>query len=1146
VLDGTGGDAVNGNVGPTKIATVALVGTEGELRLKTPAGFGFVDRNGVALTVAGTGVLIAEGAGMPWTSVSANQDHVCGVLGNGELRCFGAAFTGAPPIPSAATPARQVAVGHDFACALDHDYMISCWGTIGTPTSSQYLVLAAGSAHMCGLRPNLTVECWSGSVGNPLPPNGPFQTVTRGYGHACALTFDGRAVCWGANGSGQATPPLDLLFTDLAGGGSHTCGILADGTAECWGVWGNGSELPPAEVFSEITAGAAHVCAIKASDQTVSCWGDDSSNQSSPPADTFTSISAAEDYTCGIRTDGSLICWGDTAPSAPIAPYPQVAAGGSHTCEILSTGALECWTSNASPGAPPIGTYTQLDSGPDYSCAIDGGGNLDCWGSTPSLGLPSGLFTQVATGGEATCAIEPDASLDCGPLGGGAGPTEQITLNSGPLVDLFSCSIDDTLDVDCGGFVTPTAPSGQFVKVKAGYENVCGLRTDGSISCWGTLPAGESPPAGVFIDVATGSNHACGLRPSGLVECWGDDTGGATAAPALSFVSLEAGGETGTGHTCGVTLQGSLVCWGANGSDQSEPPWDSDFDGFEDPVDNCPNDANANQLDTDSDGVGDACDNCDSMQNPDQFDRDGDTVGDLCDNCVDVLNSDQLDANGDSVGDACEPARLILIPDPTGGGMLARAMLQSGGPEYDLYIDCGSQTIGRVEIGLEMPTGITPETADFGPGCTATSCSAATTMGPTVNEARSFAVAGAQIDFGVANRLYVAIEGDGGSSPVLCTPGVENYIGSLAVTAFPTDGSTVSLTPNEIDAVQIPSCNPLTQNCFENVPLQSPSHTEITFNQYLLVVGPEESLIDLELLPDPTDTDGIPPTRWILRLDSEEGIYKLAVGVIPPPGSGSGDIRFEGCVNSQESPGTLCATAPGPYVAPGSSRTFGPDPTPPADARSDTMYVTLQGNLDIDETNFSLNVPNLNDDPNMKTLLGRITLDEGQANEPPGLTTDGAAAVLGLPSGSAPFLRSDAGGVGISDYKLIGSGQVVEDTDGDRFVNGSDNCVFVPQLDQADSGGFNTTAPDFRGDACQCGDGTLDGRVMTADVDALREVLAGKPASASVKELCSVSGNTVCDVKDVLVLGDALVQGMPTFDQSACARAFPPGLPTDP
>ena len=128
-LDGTGGDAVNGNVGATKLATVAVSGTDGELLVETPTGFGFVDKNGATLTLAAP-VVIAQSAGMPCTSVSADAGHVCGVLGNGEIRCWGAAFTPPPRSRRVAIPARQVALGQNFACALDHQNMISCWGSI--------------------------------------------------------------------------------------------------------------------------------------------------------------------------------------------------------------------------------------------------------------------------------------------------------------------------------------------------------------------------------------------------------------------------------------------------------------------------------------------------------------------------------------------------------------------------------------------------------------------------------------------------------------------------------------------------------------------------------------------------------------------------------------------------------------------------------------------------------------------------------------------------------------------------------------------------------------------------------------------------------------------------------------------------------
>ena len=104
---------------------------------------------------------------------------------------------------------------------------------------------------------------------------------------------------------------------------------------------------------------------------------------------------------------------------------------------------------------------------------------------------------------------------------------------------------------------------------------------------------------------------------------------------------------------------------------------DSDSDGTTDSADNCPSDANADQLDGDGDGVGDTCDNspfvsnpdqadwdsdgvgdasdnCNSTSNPGQEDVDGDGVGDACDNCANNSNADQMDTDGDGVGDVCD------------------------------------------------------------------------------------------------------------------------------------------------------------------------------------------------------------------------------------------------------------------------------------------------------------------------------------------------------------------------------------------------------------------------------------------------------------------------------------------------------------
>jgi hypothetical protein len=93
---------------------------------------------------------------------------------------------------------------------------------------------------------------------------------------------------------------------------------------------------------------------------------------------------------------------------------------------------------------------------------------------------------------------------------------------------------------------------------------------------------------------------------------------------------------------------------------------DIDGDGVPDGEDNCPSDANTDQLDTDGDLEGDACDidddgdgwadvddNCSLVANPQQEDADGDNVGDVCDNCLITPNTDQLDIDENGVGDLC-------------------------------------------------------------------------------------------------------------------------------------------------------------------------------------------------------------------------------------------------------------------------------------------------------------------------------------------------------------------------------------------------------------------------------------------------------------------------------------------------------------
>ena len=51
-------------------------------------------------------------------------------------------------------------------------------------------------------------------------------------------------------------------------------------------------------------------------------------------------------------------------------------------------------------------------------------------------------------------------------------------------------------------------------------DRTCGLRADGTVTCWASNRYGETDaPDGQFTDVAAGDEHTCGLRTDGTITC---------------------------------------------------------------------------------------------------------------------------------------------------------------------------------------------------------------------------------------------------------------------------------------------------------------------------------------------------------------------------------------------------------------------------------------------------------------------------------------------------------------------------------------------------------------------------------------------------------------------------------------------------
>ncbi len=76
-------------------------------------------------------------------------------------------------------------------------------------------------------------------------------------------------------------------------------------------------------------------------------------------------------------------------------------------------------------------------------------------------------------------------------------------------------------------------------------------------------------PSVGYTYLAVGELHTCGLRTDGSVVCWGNNQYGQASPPSDDrFTFIVAGAY----HTCGIRVDGAAVCWGRNDYGQSTPP----------------------------------------------------------------------------------------------------------------------------------------------------------------------------------------------------------------------------------------------------------------------------------------------------------------------------------------------------------------------------------------------------------------------------------------------------------------------------------------------------------------------------------------------------------------------------------------------
>ena len=247
--------------------------------------------------------------GRPAIAIEAGFDFTCALMDNGSIMCWGRNHYGqlgrgytntsssSQPTPMYTVPlptgrhAVSIDIGHYHVCAVLDNGSIACWGpgnsnrlgtgsvaNQNTPTVIQFfdasnpaVDVALGRYSGCGLLENGSVTCWGkgwlgtgnqnqvqSTAGNIWPNFGTGRTAVKvelGRWHNCALLDNSNVKCWGADGTQQMgngggttsqTTPKKVNFAtgivpkEIISGHWHTCVVSQTHEMYCWGDGASG------------------------------------------------------------------------------------------------------------------------------------------------------------------------------------------------------------------------------------------------------------------------------------------------------------------------------------------------------------------------------------------------------------------------------------------------------------------------------------------------------------------------------------------------------------------------------------------------------------------------------------------------------------------------------------------------------------------------------------------------------------------------------------------------------------------------------------------------------------------------------------------------------------------------------------------
>ena len=382
------------------------------------------------------------------------------------------------------------------------------WGWIrGIPAPpGPFVAIDAGgvfSASVCGVRAAGDVVCWN-TTAPVAPPVGEFVAVDSGGGFSCGVGVGGGVTCWGPPAAGWEVP--EGRFESVSAGEAHACGLRVGGAVACWGRDRAGETNPPGGLFVAVSAGAAVSCGLRPGGEAA-CWGLNTRWEATPPPGLFREIAAGSAVACGLRAGGGVSCWGRSTDGVSAAGDGVETLSDSVGCGVGSGGELACWDDRLrlSEGAPG-GAFAALSTYERHACGLRPDGRVECWRSFADWRRwsPEGAFAAVSAGRDHACGIRSDATLECwSPYWPpGAGLPDAMGRLLQPSVGFAGPKPEPVLSPPHGmpsrhNWQQWQIPSGPFTVISAGSDHTCGLRSDGSVTCWGLFGAETVADGGI-------------------------------------------------------------------------------------------------------------------------------------------------------------------------------------------------------------------------------------------------------------------------------------------------------------------------------------------------------------------------------------------------------------------------------------------------------------------------------------------------------------------------------------------------------------------------------------------------------------------------------------------------------------------------